>query len=180
MTVTFVAFDTETTGLDPAAGDRVIEYAGLRYDLSGALLDKLVLRIDPECPINPKAQEVHGITYAQLVGKPKFADVAHSILANLNSGDFIVAHNAPFDLDFLAAEFALAGVAAKGVPVADTALARWATYNGKTPTLGELAFSLGIPYDPTKAHAAEYDVMVCAQCFIAGLKRGFFNLPGAL
>lgn len=175
---TFNVLDTETTGLDPNEGHKIIEVALLRFDIKTCkLIDKLVERFDPQRPIDAKAQEVHKISYTMLAGKPLFAALAPAMKAQIEKGDFIIAHNMPFDAKFMAAEFTLSGIALPNVPSLDTMNARWATYNGKSPNLGELCFALGVPYDPDLAHGAEYDTTVTAHCFLEGLKRGFYQLP---
>lgn len=175
---TFNVLDTETTGLDPNEGHRVIEVALLRFDLdSGAFLDKFVSRFDPQRPIDAKAQEVHKISYSMLAGKPLFATLAQEMKDQIERGDFIVAHNLSFDARFMASEFTQAGLVLPNVPSFDTIDARWATYNGKSPNLGELCFALGVPYDPSAAHGAEYDVQTTAACFIEGVRRGFYTIP---
>ncbi|MDI7718444.1 exonuclease domain-containing protein [Acinetobacter baumannii] len=68
--------DTETTGLEVENGDKIIEIALIKYDLDGAKLEEFVQRIDPERNIDPKAQAVHGISYSDLIGCPKFVDIA--------------------------------------------------------------------------------------------------------
>lgn len=174
-------FDTETTGLKAIDGDKIIEIAILTYDIdTGALVDSYVQRINPGRAIDPKAQAVHKIDISMLLGMPAFADVAGEIKKRFEAADLCVAHNLAFDEEFIAVEFASAGVPLGAIPSVDTMQARWATFNGKSPNLGELCFSLGIPYDPDSAHAAEYDVDVTAQCFIKGLKLGFFQLPEEL
>ena len=178
---TFVGFDTETTGLKAADGDKIIEVALLTYDLdSGKLIDQYVQRINPGRAIDPKAQEVHKIDISMLIGMPDFATVAPEIKKRLEGADFCIAHNLNFDAEFLAVEFAAAGIPLAPVPSVDTMDARWATFNGKSPNLGELCFSVGVEYDPSKAHGAEYDVDVMSQCYMKGLKLGFFQLPPEL
>lgn len=177
MTMTFNVLDTETTGLDALDGHKILEIALLRFDMAGNFLDKYVQRIDPERPIDAKAQEVHGISYESLAGMPKFADVVKDIDGQIRKGDFIIAHNLNFDAGFLAVEFNAAGCSLASMPSVDTMDARWATHNGKSPNLGELCFALGVPYDPSKAHGAEYDVEVTAACFLEGYRRGFFKVP---
>jgi DNA polymerase III epsilon subunit-like protein len=77
----------------------------------------------------------------------------------------------------MAAEYTGAGVVLPQIPSLDTIQARWATFNGKSPNLGELCFALGVHYDPDSAHGAAYDVSVTAACFLEGLRRGFYTLP---
>lgn len=177
MTTSFVVLDTETTGLEPNDGHRVIEVALLRFDMTGKLLEKFVGRFDPQRAIDPKAQAVHKISYAELAGKPLFNTAVPEMSKVMNSSDFIIAHNLPFDAKFMAAEYTGAGAVLPQIPSVDTMHARWATFNGKSPNLGELAFSLGVPYDPDSAHGAEYDVQICAACFLEGLRRGFYQIP---
>jgi DNA polymerase-3 subunit epsilon len=100
-----VLFDTETTGLDPATGHRVVEVAAI--ELINDLPTRNVFHalVDPERDMPEDAQRIHGITAAQLRGKPRFAEVAPALLAFLGDGN-LVAHNAPFDFGFLDAELA--------------------------------------------------------------------------
>ena len=91
-----VLFDTETTGLDPLNGDRLIEVAALELinDLpTGRHFHAL---IDPQRDIPPEATRVHGMTSADLAGKPLFAAIAQPLLEFLQD-DKLIAHNALFD-----------------------------------------------------------------------------------
>ncbi len=98
-----VIFDTETTGLDPATGDRIIEIAciELNRDLpTGASFHAL---IDPERDVPEDATRVHGYRRADLEGKPRFAEMVDDFLAFIGDAP-LIAHNAPFDFGFLNAE----------------------------------------------------------------------------
>lgn len=171
-------FDTETTGLDPDKGDRIIEIALRVYDVDARkLVASLVERCDPHCPIDPKAQAVHGISYSDLVGKPDFAAFIPKINAVAKVAPIWVAHNANFDAMFLANEYRIACTDLPKIQMVDTIDSRWATPNGKAPKLGELCFALGILYDPALAHAAEYDTDRTVECYLRGIDRGFFTLP---
>lgn len=174
-----IGIDTETTGLDQEKGHRVIEIALLTYDFETQRLeDRFVQRIDPERSIDAGAQAAHGITYSELVGKPKWEDVAQNIADRMSAGSLLIAHNMNFDGPFLAAEFQRIGVKVPRVPGFCTMEnGRWATPDGKLPRLGELCFALGVTYEPAKAHAADYDTTVMMDCFFRGLLRGFFHLP---
>jgi DNA polymerase-3 subunit epsilon len=181
MTILVTGFDTETTGVSVEKGDKIIEIALLTYDFaSGTLVDKYVERVDPERAISADAQEVHGIAYSDLVGKPKFRDIAAEVHRRIGESHLIVAHNIAFDLEFLISEFTQAGVAIPDVDGWDTmSESRWACPDGKYPRLGELCFALGIPYDAAAAHAAEYDVERMMACFFEAMKRGVWVLPEA-
>ena len=98
-----VIFDTETTGLDPATGDRVIEIAciELHRDLPTGLTFHTLL--DPERDVPEDATRIHGYTRAHLHGKPRFADRVDELLAFFGDSP-LIAHNAPFDFGFLNAE----------------------------------------------------------------------------
>jgi DNA polymerase-3 subunit epsilon len=100
-----VLFDTETTGLNPTQGDRVIEVAALELVNDLPTGQQFHTLIDPERDVPEEATRIHGFTSAQLAGKPRFADIAQDLLSFLGDG-MLIAHNAPFDFGFLNAEFA--------------------------------------------------------------------------
>jgi DNA polymerase III subunit epsilon len=101
-----VVLDTETTGLNAGSGDRIIEIGCVEIvnrRFSGRTYHTY---LNPEREIHPDATAVHGFKLEDLLDKPKFADVADA-LAEFVAGAELVIHNAPFDLGFLNAEFAL-------------------------------------------------------------------------
>ena len=103
-----VILDTETTGLDPATGDRVIEIAciELNRDLpTGATFHAL---IDPERDVPEDATRVHGYRRDHLLGKPRFAEMVDELLTFIGDSP-LIAHNAAFDFGFLNAELRRAG-----------------------------------------------------------------------
>lgn len=171
--------DLETTGIEQADGHRIIEVALLTYDAkTRKLVDSYIQRIDPERAISAGAQDVHGISYEELVGCPKWADVAPEVKKRLDAVDVMVAHNMGFDGPFVGAELLRVGIDLPDVhPFCTMADARWACPDGKYPKLGELCFALGVEYDPSKAHGASYDTEVMMECFWRGLDRGFYTLP---
>ena len=182
MTFLINGIDTETTGVDQPKGDRIIEIAILTFDFATRkLVDRYTQRIDPERPISPGAQAVHGISYSDLVGQPKWEDVAPEVGRRLDAAPLAIAHNMDFDGPFIAGEMVRVGLPPPN-PVAFCTMqnGRWATFDGKSPKLAELCFALGVPYDPAKAHEASYDTAVMMACFFRGLDRGFFQLPKQL
>ena len=105
-----IILDTETTGLDPATGDRLVEIAGvevLNYIPTG---EHFHVYIDPERDMPDGAFRVHGLSAEFLKGKPLFKDVAADFLAFIGDSRLVI-HNAEFDMKFLNAEFKRAGMA---------------------------------------------------------------------
>lgn len=103
-----IVLDTETTGLDPSRGHRLIEIACVEIeDLlpTGRTLHRYV---NPERLIDPEAQRVHGISDAFVADKPPFADIAEELLDFLGDAP-VVAHNAAFDRGFVNSELERAG-----------------------------------------------------------------------
>ena len=95
--------DTETTGLDPATGDRVLEVAAIEvvnFMPTGREFHRL---IDPQRDVPEEAARIHGFTREMLAGKPLFDAILPDLLDFL-ADDPVVAHNAPFDFGFLDAE----------------------------------------------------------------------------
>lgn len=169
--------DVETTGFDPEKGCRVIEVcANLYTSDTGVKVYSFAQRLNPGVTIPADASAVHGIFERDLKGMPKFEDIAPKLLAILGKASIFVAHNAAFDANFLANEFSIVG---NEIPnhlsvYCTMENSRWATPDGKLPKLSELCFSLGIPYDKTMAHAAEYDVDVMMQAYFKAKEIGFF------
>ena len=170
-----VLFDTETTGLDPRGGDRVIEVACLELvrDLpTGRSFHAL---IDPERDVPADAARVHGITTAQLRGKPRFAEMAPALLDFLGDGP-LVAHNAPFDFGFLDAEFARAGLPALDpARMVDTLAVARARFPGLPNSLDALCRRFGIDLSERTTHNALLDCRLLAQVYVeltGGRQRG--------
>lgn len=174
--------DTETTGLKQDKGAKIIELAFLTYDLdTRALLDVWVQRFNPQIPIEPGAQAIHGIAFSDLTECPTWEDKAAEIARRMSEADLLVAHNMGFDGPFIAGELLRVG---EGVPdvysLCTMESGRWACADGKLPKLLELAFALGVTFDHSKAHGAEYDTSILAECFFRGYDRGFYELPKSL
>lgn len=113
----FVAFDTETTGL-VAAEERVIELSGVRFTIDGEL-SRFETFVDPQRPIPPESTRVHKIKDGDVKGQPLFGDAVGGFL-DLIDGTVVLAHNAEFDVLFLAHEAYRASRRMPRVPVLDT------------------------------------------------------------
>lgn len=103
MPVRQIFFDTETTGLNPKNGDRIIEFAGLEAFDGVPTGKKFHVFLNPDREVDAKASEVNGLTWDMLRDKPRFRDVAEELLKFIDGAE-MVAHNASFDADFMQAE----------------------------------------------------------------------------
>jgi DNA polymerase III epsilon subunit family exonuclease len=157
--VTFTILDVETTGLNPHFGDRVCEIALLRCE-AGQELGRFHSLVNPGRPISPGAFAVNRIRDEDLIDAPVFADIAAIILEMLGDSA-IVAHNAPFDLGFLASELTISSLPLLDNLVVDTlALAR-RCYSLPSNSLPNLAYYLGI--DTLREHRALADAITTKQ-----------------
>jgi DNA polymerase-3 subunit epsilon len=154
-TVDFALFDVETTGLSAAYGHRVCEVACLRVR-DGETVGGFESLVDPLRAIDPGAFHVNRITREMLAGAPTFDRIASDLVA-LMEGAVLVAHNAPFDLSFLAAELELAGLPGVDNPVVDTLALSRRAYTFPSNSLGAVAHSLEVETGPS--HRAMGDVI---------------------
>jgi DNA polymerase III subunit epsilon len=153
--LTVAVVDVETTGLSATGGDRVCEVAVLRVapGEEPILLDGLV---HPGRPIGAGASAVNGITDADVANAPPFRELIPAIDV-LVAGAVLVAHNAPFDLSFLAMEYGRVGAPTPAVPVLCTLTLARRHFRFPSNSLGNLAQQLGVPPAHT-AHRAGSDV----------------------
>lgn len=103
MNLRSVLFDTETTGVDPDKGDRIIEIAAIELINDLPTDNYYHVLINPERDIPIEATRVHGMTIDDLKDKPKFKEIADDFIEFIQD-DPLVAHNAPFDFKFINAE----------------------------------------------------------------------------
>ena len=157
--IRFTVVDVETTGLHPAAGDRVCEIALLQIQ-GGRELARLESLVNPQRPVRPEAMQVNGIRDHMLTNAPVFPAVLAPVQALLKES-VLVAHNAPFDIGFLRHEFALAGQAFAPPPVVDTLALAQAHYQFTHNSLEAIASTLGLP--STVRHRAMADVLTTWQ-----------------
>jgi DNA polymerase III subunit epsilon len=165
--------DTETTGLDPRAGHRLIEIAAVESvnrKLTGRVFHHLV---NPGRDIDPGATAVHGLTAEDLVDKPKFADIVDEFIEFVK-GATVVIHNAAFDLGFLNAELTRArGITSQALQltVIDSLLMAREQFPGKRNSLDALCDRLGVDNTARNVHGAVLDSRLLAEVYF-GLTRG--------
>ncbi|WP_306153144.1 exonuclease domain-containing protein [Roseovarius sp. MMSF_3281] len=164
--LSFVVFDTETTGLAPSGGDRIVQIAGVRIVngriLRGEVFDTLV---NPGCPIPPTSTKVHGISDDMVTEAPDIV-AAGKAFHRYCEGGVLVAHNAPFDMAFLRRDEPVIGQQFDH-PVLCTVLLSAALYEHTGEhTLDALAERFGVTISPELRHTALGDAMATAEVFL--------------
>ena len=163
-----IFLDTETTGLSPESGDRVIEIGCvemLNRRLSGR---NLHFYLNPERPNSEDAVKIHGLTDEFLADKPLFATVADELLDYLAGAEVII-HNAGFDVGFLNAELKRVGNATfEGVvaQVTDTLFMAREMFPGKSNSLDALCKRLEVDNSNRGLHGALLDAGLLAEVYI--------------
>ena len=168
-----IFFDTETTGLEAAGGDRILEIGCVEMVNRQLTGRHLHFYINPERASHEEALAVHGLTEAFLADKPKFAEIVDEFL-DFVAGAELVIHNAPFDLGFVNAEMKRLGrppindVVSK---VRDTLLMAREMFPGKKNSLDALCGRLDVDNSKRELHGAHIDAELLAQVYI-NMTRG--------
>ncbi|MHB8473284.1 MAG: DNA polymerase III subunit epsilon [Gammaproteobacteria bacterium] len=165
-----IVLDTETTGLDPAQGHRVIEIGCVELVNRRASGKRFHQYLQPDREIDAGAVEVHGITTAFLADKPRFAEIAAEFIEFIKGAELVI-HNAPFDIGFLNHELArLAdgfGTVGDHCSVIDTlALARQ-LHSGQKNNLDALCKRYFIDNSQRELHGALLDAEILADVYLA-------------
>jgi DNA polymerase-3 subunit epsilon len=176
-----IVLDTETTGLDPKTGDRLVELGCLEIVNRYPTGNELHLYINPERSVPAEAVAVHGLTDAFLADKPKFAAVADEFLAFIGDAPLVI-HNAAFDIGFLNAELGRLGKPLiSGGRVVDTlALARRKHPAGPN-SLDALCRRYGIDNSKRVKHGALMDSLLLAEVYVEllGVRQADLGLEAA-
>lgn len=162
--LTFTVFDTETTGLQPSAGDEIIQIGALRI-VAGKLRrdDAFDQLVDPQRPLGAAGIAIHGIQPAMLQGQPRIDEVLPAF-HDFVGDSVMVAHNAAFDMSFLQRKEALCGLRFDQ-PVLDTLLLSSILHpEQESHRLEAIAERLGVPV--LGRHTALGDAMVTAEVFL--------------
>jgi DNA polymerase-3 subunit epsilon len=166
-----IVLDTETTGLSPSEGHRVIEIGAVEL-LNRRLTGKHFHHyLQPDRPIDPGAEEVHGISNEFLADKPRFADVAAEFLEFIAGAELVI-HNAAFDIGFLNAELArLENADFERVDalcsVLDTLPMARRLHPGQRNTLDALCRRYGVDNSGRSLHGALLDAQILADVYLA-------------
>jgi len=170
-----VLFDTETTGLDPAQGHRVIEVAALELENDLPTGKHFHALIQPDRDVPEESVRIHGITAQKLKGQPRFADIADKLLEFFGDG-MLVAHNAPFDFAFISAELKLLGrPGLHPARMVDTLALAKVRYPGLPNSLDALCRRFGIDLSERTSHNALLDCKLLGAVYVeltGGRQRG--------
>jgi DNA polymerase-3 subunit epsilon len=172
--------DTETTGLDPAQGHRIIEIACVEMVGRRLTRNNFYKRIHPEREIDQGAVEVHGITLESLEGAPKFAEIAGEFMDFVRDAEVVI-HNAPFDVGFLDSELARVGeTRVKDLcKVTDTLAMARELHPGKKNSLDALCDRYQVDRRARTFHGALMDAELLGEVYLA-MTRGQDSLAISL
>ena len=165
-----IVLDTETTGIEPKEGHRIIEIGCVEVDNRRLTGNHFHVYINPGRHIEQEAIEVHGITNEFLADKPTFSQVAQEFV-NFIKGAQLVIHNAPFDVGFMDHEFAMES-STRGVithdicDVLDTLVLARQMHPGQKNNLDALCKRYGIDNSHRTLHGALLDAEILADVYL--------------
>ena len=163
-----IVLDTETTGLDPATGDRIVEIGAVELFNHLPTGRTFHVYLNPERPMPQEAFEVHGLGDEFLRDKPRFAEIAGDFLAFIGDDARLVIHNAQFDMKFLNAELRLAGhpplPSGRAIDTLDLARSR---FPGAQNSLDALCRRFRIDNTNRTLHGALLDSELLAEVYLA-------------
>lgn len=161
-----IVFDTETTGLDPSSGDRMVEIGCIEMINRVATGESFHAYFNPERDMPAGAEAVHGLSAAFLADKPLFRDIAEALLAFIGDSP-LVAHNAAFDFGFLNAELSICEREAVCMTrMVDTIAIARRRHPGAKLSLDALCTRYGIDRSHRVKHGALLDAELLAQVYV--------------
>ncbi len=160
-----IVLDTETTGLDPAQGHRIVEIGAVELVGHRPTGRNFHVYINPERDMPSGAEAVHGLSAAFLADKPRFSEIVDDFLAFI-AGDPLVIHNAPFDMAFLNAELGWCGRPVLPMERAiDTLEIARRRFPGAPNSLDALCRRFGIDNSARDKHGALLDAELLAEVY---------------
>ena len=161
-----IVFDTETTGLDPLSGHRVVEIGCVELFNRVATGKTFHAYLNPNRPVPTEASMVHGLTDEFLADKPMFAEVVDDFLSFISDSP-LVAHNASFDMGFINSELTRTGYAALAKERAiDTVLMARKKFPGAPASLDALCKRFNVSLADRKLHGALLDARLLAEVYL--------------
>ncbi|HXC30033.1 MAG TPA: DNA polymerase III subunit epsilon [Stellaceae bacterium] len=160
-----IVVDTETTGLDPLSGHRIVEIAAIELFHHVPSGRRFHCYVNPERDMPPEAYAVHGLSEEFLAGHPPFASAVDEFLAFLGDAPLVI-HNAEFDIAFLNAELARAGRPILAASFVDTLSMARRRYPGAPASLDALCRRFAIDLSARDKHGAEIDCALLAEVYV--------------
>ena len=160
-----IVLDTETTGLDPSQGHRIIEIGAIEVVNRLPTGQRFHRYINPMREIDPSAVRVHGLTNEKLADMPVFEQVAAEFLAFMGESP-LVAHNARFDINFLNHEYQWANHPALANEVVDTLAIARAKFPGSQVSLDALCRRFEVDLSGRTLHGALLDAELLASVYL--------------
>jgi DNA polymerase-3 subunit epsilon len=165
-----IVLDTETTGLDPAEGHRIIEIGCVELVNRRLTRNNFHQYLQPDREVDEGAVEIHGITNELLRDKPRFADIAGAFVGYIRGAELII-HNAPFDVGFLDHELRLWREDAQPVEnlcrITDTLVMARSLHPGRRNSLDALCRRYGVDNSQRDLHGALLDAEILADLYLA-------------
>jgi DNA polymerase-3 subunit epsilon len=161
-----IVLDTETTGLDPLKGDRIVEIGCVELDNHMPTGKTFQIYLNPERDMPSEAAMVHGLTSEFLADKPVFAEKVDDFLTFIGDS-MLVIHNASFDMNFLNAELTRVGY--KRLPMdrsTDTVAMARRMFPGAPASLDALCKRFGVDASGRKIHGALLDAQLLAEVYL--------------
>lgn len=168
-----IFLDTETTGLDPKSGHKIIEIAAVEMLNRQVTDNQFHVYLNPMREIDEAAQEVHGLTLEFLSDKPLFKDIANDFITFIKGSELVI-HNAPFDLGFLNVELQLIGYQTVDTfveGVIDSLVIARSMRPGQRNSLDALCKAYGVDNSERSLHGALLDSRLLAEVYV-GMTRG--------
>jgi DNA polymerase III subunit epsilon len=165
-----IVLDTETTGLEPSEGHRIIELGCVEIVNRRLTGNRWHEYLQPDRAIDPRAIEVHGISNEFLLDKPRFGDVVDRFLEFIEGAELII-HNAPFDVGFINHELALAAARVRRIEdicgVLDTLVLARRMHPGSRNSLDALCKRYQVDSSGRVVHGAVLDAGLLADVYLA-------------
>lgn len=165
-----IVLDTETTGLEPGEGHRIIEIGCVELIDRRLTGNNFHQYVQPDREIDAGAIEVHGITNEFLADKPRFADIADELIEYLRDAELVI-HNAPFDTGFLNHEYTMLGESPDTIgrycEVLDTLVMARRLHPGQRNSLDALCRRYDVDNTQRELHGALLDAEILADVYLA-------------
>ena len=164
-----IVVDTETTGLEPEQGHRIIDICGIELvnrRPTGVVFQRY---LNPEREVDAEALAVHGLSSEMLADKPRFSEIAGEFAAFIEGAELII-HNAPFDVGFLDHEFRLDGnrygPTSRHASITDTLAMAKRLYPAQRNSLDALCKRLGVDNSGRELHGALLDAQLLVEVYL--------------